>query len=195
MLDEYLDTDLVLLWDLLGITGKVKIPSSLADKESNTVVYDMRIQWVSPTAHSGWPKLLFYLCLGWEILFHPSCRRHIWVPVRAERAVQGEPPQHLPVPSFTIPRQALLLTVCLLQPAPNSYYGTDALSTGSTGVPCQWDVPKSRGSSRPLLGSTGEKFSGKEISAASTFNKDVNTNPPPDVPLFPGFPVRTLPSF
>lgn len=145
MLDEYLDTDLVLLWNLLGITGKMKILSSLADKEeSNSVVSDMRTQWASPTAHSERHKLLFYLCMGWKTLFHHSCRRHVQVPVKAGRAAQGEPPQCLPIPPFMIPREALSLTVWLFRPAPNPCYGTDTLSTRSTGVLCQWDMPKSR---------------------------------------------------
>lgn len=48
---------------------KVKIPSSLVDKEeSNTVVSDMITQWASPTARSERPKLLLCLCMGWKIV-------------------------------------------------------------------------------------------------------------------------------
>lgn len=178
---------------------KVKIPFSLADKEeSNSVVSDMRTQW----AHSEGPKLLFYLCISWKIVFHPSCRRHIRVPGKAGRAPQGEPPQHHP----SQPHNS--------QPSPSSHGVTPPacprallwhcpLRTCCTGLLCQWHVPKPRGSASPLLGSTGGKwaalgsgcrsfFPGKrDLQPAQHFIKNINTNPT-DVPLFPGFPVRTL---
>lgn len=52
MLDGYLDTDLVLLCDLLGIMGQ-KIPSSLADKEESKSLPCLRHKFseLSPSAH------------------------------------------------------------------------------------------------------------------------------------------------
>lgn len=131
----------------------------------------MRTQWVSPTAQSERHKLLFYLCMGWRIVFHHSCRRHIRVPVKAGR--EGSPRGATPMlthPTLHNSQTSPSSPSVTPQPAPSPCYCTDTLSTCSIGVLHQWDVPKSRGSASPLLGSTGGKLSWKERSAASTLH-------------------------
>lgn len=118
----------------------------------------------SSTARSERPKSLFYLCISWKIVFHPSCRRHIRVPVKAGRAPQGEAPNPSLHNSQTSPSShSVTPPAC-----PKALLWHWPLSTCSTGVLCHWDMPKSRGSASPLLGSTGGKLSWKERSAAST---------------------------
>lgn len=163
----------------------MKIPSSLVDKESNTTISDMRTQWASPRVT--------------QVTVLPLHRLRNSLPSQLQKAhlsaCEGSPRGATPTPPHLTLHNSLLHSVpppACPKPLLWHWHLKHTQYRCSVPVRCAKIQRKCQLTSRKHW---REVFWERSAASILHFIEDINTNPPPDVPLFPGFPVRTHTSF